>query len=104
MNVYAHKITPGDGNCFYHAVLQQLHRNDVRRSIHADVNLDPLPTHYTLGRTICQFIQQNQNDVTYICDYQARYNNVLYQDYNMSWYSFISEQSNSGSICYCIIH
>ena len=93
LNVDADEITPGDGNCFYHAVVQQLHRSEIRSNI---LNLDPLPSHLTLRRTICQFIQQNQNDVTYINDYQTHYNNVLYQDYNMSWDSFISEQSNSG--------
>ena len=44
MDVDADEITPGDGNCFYHAVVQQLHRSDIRSNI---LNLDPLPSHLT---------------------------------------------------------
>ena len=32
-NVDADEITTGDGNCFYHAVVQQLHRSDIRSNI-----------------------------------------------------------------------
>ena len=31
LNVCADSITPRDGNCFYHAVLQQLHLKSVMR-------------------------------------------------------------------------
>ena len=29
LNVRADDVTPGDGNCFYHALLQQLQRSDI---------------------------------------------------------------------------
>ena len=49
LNVNADEITPSDGNCFYHAVVQQLHRSNIRSNI---LNLNPLPSHLMLRRAI----------------------------------------------------
>ena len=40
LNVHADDVTPGDGNCFYHALLQQLQRSDI--------SIDYFSTHLTL--------------------------------------------------------
>ena len=45
-------VTPGDGNCFYHAVPQQMQRNNIH--VTSDVFQYPLPTHLQL---ICRYVQ-----------------------------------------------
>ena len=51
--------TPGDGNCFYHSVIQQLARNDVR----------PVIRHVHLSHSILR-------GMVYVC-IQENYNNEL---------------------------
>ena len=85
LNVHADTVTPGDGNCFYHAILQQLQRSEIVIDQHSShLNLDPLPTHVELGAAICEYVQHQQNDIAYI-QYCTLYNNVLYEEYNMTW-------------------
>ena len=49
LNVCADTVTPGDGNCFYHAILQQLQRCEINIDHHSShLNLDTLPTHLEL--------------------------------------------------------
>ena len=59
------------------------------------LNLDPLPTHLELRVAICEYVQHHQNDITYIQQYRTLYNNVLYEEYNMTWENFINEQSRN---------
>ena len=95
LQVCANDVAPGDGNCFYHAVLQQLHRNDIHAS--SDVTpLCPLPTHLELRVSICQYVLQHQNDIPYILHYKTLYDNVLHEEYNMTWDEFLADQSNNG--------
>ena len=42
MNVCAGDITPGDGNCFYNALLQQIHRFETLESL---IPMTPIPNH-----------------------------------------------------------
>ena len=64
LQVRSDSVTPGDGNCFYHAVLQQMQRNDIHAI--SDVFQYPLPTHLELRQLICQYVQEQQNDIPYI--------------------------------------
>ena len=49
LNVCADTVIPGDGNCFYHAILQQLRRSEINIDHHSShLNLDTLPTHLEL--------------------------------------------------------
>ena len=46
-------LNPGDGNCFYHALLQQLQRSDIAIDYHSSqLNLNPLPSHLELRSAI----------------------------------------------------
>ena len=69
LQVCSDGVTTGDGNCFYHAVLQQMQTNDIHTT--SDVFHYPLPTHLELRQLICQ--------------YRTFYNNVLHEEYNMTW-------------------
>ena len=71
LNVHADEVTPGDGNCFYHAILQQLQRTDItidHNITYLSLN-HPLPSHLDLKVAICEYVQQHQNDITYIQQY-----------------------------------
>lgn len=58
LNVRADNITPGDGNCFYHALLQQLQRSDISIDYHSThLILNPLPSHLELGTAICEYVR-----------------------------------------------
>ena len=64
LNVHADTVTPGDGNCFYHLILQQLQRSEIDIVQHSShLNLDPLPTHLELRAAICEYVQHQQNDI-----------------------------------------
>ena len=96
LNVCANEVTPGDGNCFYHAILQ-LQRSEIITNHHSShLNLNPLPTHLELRAAIYEYVQQYQNSIPYIQQYYTFYNNVLYDEYNMTWDNFLIEQSHSG--------
>ena len=97
LHVHADEVTPGDGNCFYHAILQQLQRSEIVAEHHpSHLNLNPLPTYLELRAAICEYVQQNQNSIPYIQQYHTFYINELYEEYNMTWDNFLIEQTHSG--------
>lgn len=56
LNVRANNVTPGDGNCLYHALLQQLQRSDIAIDYHSShLNLNSLPSHLELRTAICEY-------------------------------------------------
>ena len=93
LNVCAGDITPGDGNCFYYALLQQIHRFETMESL---IHLTPIPNHLQLRRMICQYIQENQNEIRYIREYRELYTNVLQYEYNLFWDDFLIQQMCNG--------
>ena len=48
--------TPGDGNCFFHAIVDQLQRQDVKQSIIGDPQQY---THLTLRASVVNFMETN---------------------------------------------
>ena len=62
LNVSAVNITPGDGNCFYHELLQQIHQFETMDSL---IPLTSIPNHLQLCRIICQYTQDNQSEISY---------------------------------------
>ena len=59
-------ITPGDGNCWYHTVLDQIRRLDISHLFPTEIlHFD----HYQLRRRIYLFVIQNQNFHPTIVDY-----------------------------------
>ena len=93
LNVSAGDITPGDGNCFYHALLQQICRFETLDSM---IPLTPIPNHLQLRRIICQYIQDNRSEISYIQEYRELYTNVLQYEYNLSWDDFLIQQMCNG--------
>ena len=64
LNVRDDNVTPGDGNCFYHALLQQLQKSDISIGYHpTHLILNPLPSHLELRTAICEYVQQHQNNI-----------------------------------------
>ena len=62
LNVRTDDVTPGDGNCIYHALLQQLQRSDISIDYHSThLILNPLPSRLALRTAICEYVQQHQN-------------------------------------------
>ena len=87
LNIDADTATPGDEYCFYHVILQQLQRSEIVIDQHSShLNLD----------AICEYVQHHQNDIAYIQQYRTLYNNVLYEEYNLTWENFINKQSRNG--------
>ena len=75
---YADQITPGDRNCFYHAIIQQLQRIEINNDHNSSyLNLEPLPSHLQLRKTICEYIQQHQHEISYLQEYHMLYNNLM---------------------------
>ena len=70
------EITPGDGNCFYHVVIQQLHRPEIDRQLaHDFIQLN----HELLRRSVCT-------------EYKIFYQSVLSGGLdNMSWEAFVQQ-------------
>ena len=97
LNVCVDNVTSGDGNCFYHALLQQLQRSDISIDYHSThLILNPLPSHLELRTAICEYVQQHQNNIAYIQQYHTLYNDVLYEEYNMTWDDFLIAQTHNG--------
>lgn len=93
LNVVADEITPGDGNCFYHAILQQIHRFE---EIDSMISLTPTPTHLQLRQIVCEYVRNNQNEIRYICEYREFYDTTIQYEYNLSWNDFLNQQMNNG--------
>ena len=81
------EITSGDGNCFYHAVIQQFHRPEVDRYLAHDY-------HELLRRSVYTFVHEGESSIAYIQEYKKFYQSVLSGDFdNMSWETFVQQQS-----------
>ena len=89
------EITPGNGNCFYHAVIQQLHRPEIDIYLtHGFIQLN----HELLRRSVCTSVHEGESSITYIQEYKKIYQSVLSSDFdNMSWEAFVKQQSRIGT-------
>ena len=93
LDVSADEITPCDGNCFYHAIVQQVHRPVIRDEV-----TSLLTSHSELRGIVCQYIRLHQNAIEYIRNYRTLYNQTLHVDHNhITWSDFINEQSCNGT-------
>ena len=55
-----HAVTPGDGNCFYHALLDQVrNRPEVRRLVERNVAESDLADHLHLRRAVVRYARAN---------------------------------------------
>ena len=89
--------TLGDGNCFYHAVLNQL---TSRPEIQVYVNRTFLSsTHIQLRNAVVDFVRKNQYEVEYIRQYRQLFEigRIFEHVQNMSWEEMLLQQEKNGT-------
>ena len=91
LNVDLDKITPGLGNCWYYAVIQQINRPEIYPLI--DVNIRNL-NHFQLRHNVSCFIDRIHNTCAAINQYKI---NCLSTNPNFSWEKYFDEQSTNGN-------
>lgn len=57
-NIVYREITPGDGNCFYHAIVQQLRRREIQQLIPPQLHFQD---HFQLRTAVVNFVRQNND-------------------------------------------
>ena len=86
--------TPGDGNCFYHSVIQQLAQPDIIPVMRHTSSL----SHSILRGMVYVYIQENYNDIEYIQQYCTIYELTLNEEHDhLSWDAFLYDQSRNGT-------
>ena len=92
LNLSYHEPTIGDGNCWYHAIVQQMKRPEVAQSLEPDkLFLD----HFLLRNAVVNYIQSEENTNIYIMNYKELYSlNINEENDNESWQQFLSNQKN----------
>ena len=99
LNVKLDDITPGDGNCWYISVVQQLRRPEL-------LNFLPYPElrnihHVTLRRQVVSYIRDIQNNCTYIRNERMRlfgYDSSLPSiDAEKNWNTYLCRHEIEGT-------
>ena len=88
VNLTLDEYTPGDGNCFYRAIDQQLRRSDI--------NCQYAGGHSHMRREVVKFVRNNQDSVQYVRDYKRLYETSLRGDAALSWYEYLDKQERDG--------
>ena len=89
LDVAISNITPGDGNCWYHAVRDQLNRVDLRHLFpQALLNFD----HQQLRQFVLEFILK----FSLTSDLIKEYKNALYGDDMQGWLDYLINQGQIG--------
>ena len=88
LDVQLDQITPGDGDCWYYAVIQQIKRTDIFPFV--DVGIRSL-NHVELRQKVSQYVDNVQNNCTSIVHYKQ---NIipLRPTYN-TWAKYFRDQS-----------
>ena len=86
-------ITPRDGNCFYHALLQQIHWFETLESL---IPLTPIPNYLQLCRMICRYIEDNQNETSYIW--------TIYKCITIWTQSFLRWLCHPANVLWCVCY
>ena len=95
LNVSYGKPTPSDGNCFYHAVIQQYNE---RPSVKSHIPTNFCNDHLTLRHNIVNFVRENEYKYIFIQNYRQHYESVLFlENKKMSWSDFLNEQQKNGT-------
>ena len=82
LDVTLDQPTPGDGNCFYHAVVQQLHRPEISTLVHPGMLT---LNHYQLRHLVISYIRQYEIQSTYIQDFRILHETTVG---NIPWHNF----------------
>ena len=89
-NICYKNVTPSDGNCWYHAVLDQIRRPDISHLFPANLlNLD----HRQLRNSVLLFVLQNQNFNAQI----LRFKTSMFQNNEQGWNLYLQGQGRNGS-------
>ena len=75
-------ITPGDGNCWYHSVVNQISRPDINPLINSQFHS---LSHYDLRLRVVNYIRQNQE------------NNLFIRQYRLIWFQNNNNNNNNNS-------
>jgi len=67
LNVTYVNATAADGNCFYHALVDQIHREDILDLVNLNFRFTD---HYLLRLAVVSFVRQNQFDMQYIQNFK----------------------------------
>ena len=89
--------TIGDGNCFYHAIRNQI---TSRPEIQVYVNRTFLSsTHNQLRSAVVDFVRKNQYEVEYIRQYRQLFEigQIFEHVQNMSWEEMLLQQEKNGT-------
>ena len=97
LDVQLNRITSGDGNCWYHSVIQQISRPEILEF------LEPCKVysdHRVLRLAVVNFIREQEYISPFIQNYRVVYETALHVEYNnMSWNEFLSNQEKNGVWC-----
>ena len=89
-NICYKNVTPSDGNCWYHAVLDQIRRPDISHLFPANLlNLD----HRQLRNSVLLFVLQNQNFNAQILHFKTS----MFQNNEQGWNLYLQGQGRNGS-------
>ena len=87
--------TNSDGNCFYHSVVQQMCRPEIRCQISAEkIYIDP----FKLRTQIVSFVRENQDLVPVILRFKDQYHAYEDEEYKKygTWNNFVNAQGRNG--------
>ena len=99
LNVYMCYDTPGDGNCFYRAIIEQLRdRADLGDVSHL---LIQYPDHDVLRSEVVEFVRflSMYQNIPYVNDYKFLYEQNILQipgTTNLDWQGFLDQQSQNS--------
>lgn len=100
VHLIADQLTVSDGNCFYHAIVQQLNRPEIQREI--PPHLQYSDTDYDrLRKDVVNFVRQNVNTIPQFQRYRDLGGSSLLEsveynpDGNRSWDEMLNTQSCS---------
>ena len=83
--------TPGYGNCWYYAIVQQMRRPEISCLI--DVNIRYL-NHYALRRKVSDYVETIHSTCPAILNYKNLY---IANHPTLTWEKYMREQSSNGS-------
>ena len=97
LDVYCSSVTPGDGSCWYHAVVEQIHRRQNFNQIEKHLRFYDA---YLLRQAVVGFINKNESTLPYIQQYKA-----LHINNEIEWRNILQQQENSttfASTLFCL--
>ena len=89
LNVRLDSYTPGDGDCWYHAVVQQLRRPEISAIIYRKLTV--IDRHDLRAK-----LSSNVHDIQYHCPNILLYKTFIENNNNFTWGQYLNEQSSNN--------